>query len=281
MKRATDMLMVLFLMASLSYLQGCASGNKQLVKKDISSFEPIKVCRYETPGIRKSTGTETAVLAAIEVGAPGGSALLVLGDVYEKLRGSGTQAKIPDFGFLVMDKFVEHIKSARPDWPPVTVVLTPLKEDFSEKCTVIEIKVNRVAYGSLDLTRGGIVLERGLDKGVISKGFLSKTTITMKDPQGEVLWEKSFIYLSENFGREMSFDVLEADNFMLLKEEMDFAAEQTVLDFIDHLNGEEPRESLLVTEELAVESLGDCAAVHLDRRPIFYLGTKLAYKIQD
>lgn len=236
--------MVLFFMVSLLFLQGCASSNKQFVKKDISSFEPIKVCRYETPGIMKSTGTETALLAAITIAAPGGSALLVVGDEYTKVRGSGTQAKIPDFGFLVMDKFLEHIKSERPDWPALTVITTPLKEDFSEKCSVIEFKVNRVAYGSLDLTRGGIILERGLDKGVISKGFLSKTTVTMKDPQGEVLWRKAFIYLSENFGREMSLDELEADNFMLLKEEMEFAAEKTVSDFIDHLNGEKLQESI-------------------------------------
>jgi hypothetical protein len=238
MKKATKMLIVLFLIAFLSCLQGCASGNKRFVKKDISPFEPIKVCRYETPRVIKSTGTETAFLAAITIGAPGGSALLVLGDEYGKLRGLETQAKIPDFGSLVMDKFLEHMKSARPDWPALTADPAPLKEDFSEKCTVIEIRVNRVAYGSLDLIRGGIALERGFDKGLMSKGFLSKTTITMKDPQGEVLWQKSFIYLSENFGREMSFDVLEADNFMLLREEMDFASEQTVLDFIDYLNGE-------------------------------------------
>jgi hypothetical protein len=244
MKKATHRFMILLLMASFSFLQGCASGNRQFVKRDISSLEPIKVCRYETPGIMKSTGVETALLAAITVAAPGGSAMLVLGDEYGKLRGLEAQMKIPDFGSLVMDQFLTHLKSDRPDWAAVTVISTPLKEDFSEKCTVIEIKVNRVAYGSLDLIRGGIVFDRGRDKGPYSEGFLGKTTITMKDSEGEILWRRSFVYLSENFGREMSLDVLEADNFMLLREEMDFAAEQTALDFIDSLNGENPRESV-------------------------------------
>lgn len=229
--------MVFAFVISSFFLQGCASSNRQLTKKDFPSSEPIKVCRYETPGIMKSAGTETAFLALATLAAPGGSALLVVGDEYAKLRGSGTQAMIPDFGLLVMDKFLTRIKNARPDWPALTVVQEPLKEDFSEKCTVIEFKVNRVAYGSLDLTRGGIVFERGLDKGVISNGFLSKATVTMKDSQGEVLWQKSYVYLSENFDRNMSLDELEADNFTLLKEEMEFAAEKTASDFIEHLNG--------------------------------------------
>lgn len=227
------------------FLHGCASSDKKFAKKDMLSSEPIKVCRYETPGIMKSTGTETTFLALVTLAAPGGSALLVVGDEYAKARGSDTQSKIFDFGSLVMDKFLTRIKSERPDWTALTAVPTPLKEDFSEKCTVIEFRVNRVAYGSIDLTRGGIVFERGLDKGVVSNGFLSKTVVTMKDAQGEVLWQRGYVYLSENFGREMSLEELEADNFMLLKEEMEFAAEQTVEDFINHLNGEKKKQEIV------------------------------------
>lgn len=234
-----------FLMAGfLVVLQGCASSDKQLARKDFSSLEPIKVCRYETPVIMKSTGTETALLTAVTIAAPGGSALLLVGDEYAKMRGSDTQTKIPDYGSLVMNKFVERLKSDRPDWPPVTVIPTPLTEDFSEKCTVIEFKVNRVAYGSLDLTRGGIILERGIDKGVITNGFLGKSTVTMKDAQGEVLWQKSYIYLSDNFNREKTAEELEADNYKLLREEMEFAAEKTAIDFMKHLNSEKLQEAV-------------------------------------
>jgi hypothetical protein len=223
-------------------LAGCASSNKRFAKQDKSSSDPVKVCRYETPVIMKSTGTETALLALVTLAAPGGSALLVVGDEFAKARGLGTQTRIPDFGSLVMNKFLAQIKNERPDWPALIVIQDPLKEDFPEKCTVMEFKVSRVAYGSIDLTRGGIALERGLDKGVISNGFLSKTSVTMKDPQGEVLWHKSYVYLSENFDRNMSVDELEADDFSLLKEEMEFAAEKTVEDFIAHLNSQPERE---------------------------------------
>lgn len=57
----------------------------------------------------------------------------------------------------------------------------------------------------------------------------------MKDPEGNILWQKSFIYLSKDFDREMSLEDLEAENCDLLKEEVKFAAEKTVQDFVTHL----------------------------------------------
>jgi hypothetical protein len=215
-------------------VQGCASSTP-LTKKDFPSSEPIKVCRHETPGIMKSTSAENAIFALAAIGAPGGSALLVLGDQYARARGLSTQTVIPDFGALVMDKFLARMRADHPDWPPLIAIQEPLKEDFSEKRTVIELNVRRVAFGSLDLTRGGIILERGVDKGFASTGFLSKATVTIKDAQGEILGQKSYLYLSENFDRAMSLDELEANDFTLLKEEIDFGAEKTATDFVEYL----------------------------------------------
>jgi hypothetical protein len=59
----------------------------------------------------------------------------------------------------------------------------------------------------------------------------------MKDPQGEVIWQKGYVYLSKDFDRAMALDELEADNYCLLKEEISFAAEKTAEDFVTHLNG--------------------------------------------
>jgi hypothetical protein len=243
MKKMIPWLIVTAWMISSLVLQGCGASNKELVKRDFSALEPIKVCRMETPGIMKSTGTETALLALVTLGAPGGSALLVVGDEYAKARGSGTQDQVYDFGALVMDKFLERIKKDRPDWPALTAVQAPLKEEPSDKCTVIEFKVSRIAYGSIDLTRGAIALERGLNKGLFTKGLMTKTLVTMKDPQGEVLWQRSYLYLSEDFGREKSMEELEADHYKKLKEEMVFAADKTVSDFIADLNGDHKHSS--------------------------------------
>jgi hypothetical protein len=216
----------------LLVMQGCASSQNQALKRqEMSSLAPIKVVRHETPGIMKSSGAETGLLALVTLAAPGGAALLVVGDSYGKARGSETQSIIPDFG--------ANARQSVPDLPQLTPVREPVKEEDASKTAVIELDVKRLAYGSIDLTRGGIVLERGLDKGVIADGFLSKTVATMKDPHGEVLWQKTYLYLSKDHDRGMSADELEADSCMLLKEEMQYAAEKTVQDFVSHLNSRE------------------------------------------
>jgi len=83
--------------------------------------------------------------------------------------------------------------------------------------------VKRLAYGYLDIVRGG------------GNGFLSKTMVTMKDSQGEVLWQKSFTYVSKDFERDKGIDEFEADDGKLLREEIEFAADKTAADFIQHL----------------------------------------------
>jgi len=65
-------------------------------------------------------------------------------------------------------------------------------------------------------------------------GFISMVMVTMKDSENNTLWEKGFIYTSKAFGRAKSQDEYKADNFKLLNEEMEFAAEKTVADFIEH-----------------------------------------------
>lgn len=227
-----------FLIVMLVAYCGCSPKyNQPLGQTDLSSLGPITVVRYETPGMVKSTPAETSLLALITIAAPGGSALFFVGDAYGKARGAGDQALIPDFGAVVMDRFAEGVDRLGPRLPRVTVLREPLKEDFSPQTTVIELDVKRLAYGSIDLTRGGIVFDRGLEQGIIAEGFLSKTVATMKTPQGDILWQKSFTYLSQDFDRAMSLDDLEANQCNLLKEEVLFAAEMTMQDFIAHLTG--------------------------------------------
>lgn len=237
MKRARPSAIGLFVIFAATVVAGCGGKNTYAFgQRDMSSLAPIKVVRFETPGILKSTKAETGFLALATIAAPGGSALFVVGDAYNKVRGSGTNEIIPDFGSLVMDRFVQEITVTHSDWPILTIVPEPISEEISEHSTIIEFNVNRIAYGSIDLTRGGIILEQGFEKGFVSDGFLSKTTVTMKDSEGEVIWQKCFIYLSKDFGHEMTLDELEANDYALLRQEMAFAAEKTTQDFISHLN---------------------------------------------
>lgn len=237
MQQIFSRILTTIILSALLLSLGCSPKyNQALVNRDFGSLGAIKVVRYETPGILKASGAETGVLALVTLAVPGGSALLFVGDAYGKARGTETQSMIPDFGAVVMDKFLDSVTKAVPDCPELTALREPLREEFSEHSSVIELDVKRLAYGSIDLTRGGIILERGFDSGVIADGFLSKTVVTLKDQQGEVLWQKGYIYLSKDHDREMSLEELEADNYCLLKEEMTFAAEQTVQDFISSMN---------------------------------------------
>jgi hypothetical protein len=240
MQKRYSWILPFIIVTSLFLNQGCASkSNQALLNQDRAALGPVKMVRYETPGILKSSETETGFMALATLAVPGGSALLVVGDAYGTARGAETQKVIPDFGAMVMDKFLESVKQTKPGWPELSAVKEPLKEELNDnvKTTTIALDVKRLAYGSIDLTRGGIVLDRGMENGVVADGFMSKTVVTMKNPQGDILWEKSYIYLSKDYDRAMSLDELEADNYSLLKEEMTFAAEKTVQDFVNHLNG--------------------------------------------
>jgi hypothetical protein len=239
MQKRYSWFLPIIIVVALFLNQGCASTSSQaLLNNDRSALGPVKMVRYETPGILKSSEAETGVMALATLAVPGGSALLVVGDVYGKARGAETQGLIPDFGSMVMDKFLESVNQSKPGWPELSVVREPLKEELlNEKTTTIELDVKRLAYGSIDLTRGGIILDRGMDKGIIADGFLSKTVVTMKDQKGDILWQKSYIYLSKDYDRGMSVNELEANDLSLLKEEMIFAAEKTAQDFVNHLNG--------------------------------------------
>ncbi|MGC2061797.1 MAG: hypothetical protein WA610_02385 [Thermodesulfovibrionales bacterium] len=220
------------------FVSGCSAKYRQAPDGlDLSALGPLKIIRYETPGIMKSSGTETHLLALVTLAAPGGSALLVLGDAIGKARGTETQTAIPDFGTLVQDKVAEGISTAFPAASAIEVVRDPITGEFSGSSAVIELSVKRLAYGSIDLTRGGIVLDRGLDKGLIVNGFLSKTEVILRDRQGEVLWQMSHLYLSKDFGRERPIEDLEADNCDLLRQEMQFAAIKTAEEFIRDLHG--------------------------------------------
>jgi len=229
MKKLMSLFIGLLWIISSFLFQGCAA-DKHYVKKDFSSLSPVKVVRYETPGIERSTKTESLLITTAVIAVPGGSALLLLNDEYCETRGKEMQKKIPDFGLLVMNKFVEQVKNEIPDFPALTVECNPVDEEYSETGTLISFKVKRIAYGFLDPLRGS------------GNNFSSKTVVTMKGPQGEVLWQKNFLYLSENFDRSKEIDELETNNARLLKEEMEFAAEQTAADFVADLNGDIPEE---------------------------------------
>ncbi|MDO9581134.1 MAG: hypothetical protein Q7J06_11325 [Bacteroidales bacterium] len=217
MKRINIFTMISFLIF-LIFLQGCAT-DKTFVKKDMTSISPLKIVRHETPGIKvASLGQQltAGIGGAILLGGVGAAIATqaTTGDV-EK------QTPIPDLGKLIMEKFVERVNKDIPNWPKMIIIEQPVGEDYAESCNLLEFTVNRPAIGWMGWANGG-------------DGFYSNAVVSMKDSEGNSLWEKSFTYISGHFKRSRSIDEFLANDKQLLKEEIKFAAEKTVSDFMEH-----------------------------------------------
>lgn len=195
---------VIIFTCNLLVFHGCAM-NKSFSMKD-SNISNLNVAYYESPKFKWNT--------------VGGLPILVLSGIVgaELFHSLSPDNKIypTDYGQFIMLKYVERAKKEFPNWPSMVVVDKPIVEDNEVSNPVLEFKVNRLLYAFL-------------------VGFVSDTVVTMKDRDGNVIWQKSFVYKSSYYNRKKSLEDYEANNYKLLIEEMEFAANMTVNDFIEHL----------------------------------------------
>lgn len=204
MKRIS-VLMIFVLAISGIFLQGCAT-NKPLAKTDMLASSTLRVVRQETPIIKiRTLGRAFVYVLAGPLSEAGSTS-----------REENTQAQIPDMGYLVMNKFTERASREVAGWPAMTVINQPMGENHTETGTLLEFKIERLLFAFI-------------------VGIRAESVVTMMDSQGNVLWQKKFTYLSSDFNRKKGIEEYEADNYKLLKEEIEFAADKTVSDFIDHL----------------------------------------------
>ena len=200
------------LIALLVYSQGC-TFDKPFTKSDITSITSLKIVRYETPKIKRInpvTPLDLILLSTIVI--DGGITVAALQDAANTVKGS-----IPDFGKLVIKKFVERTNKEIPDWPTTMVIEKPLTEDdyddYFMQDTILEFEFSNLVIH-------------------YKSGFTSTSKVTMGNFYGKKIWKKKFTYQSD---RNISVDKYEADNHKLLIEEMNFAVEKTVSNFIEHL----------------------------------------------
>lgn len=210
------------LLAMALALHGCAATDKALLTSDFDGVSQLTVTRESTPEISKHSGGGTG--AGVVLGAVlglGGIGLAWQAIAYSEGKEMRERLALPDFGQLVMKKFVERAAEQIPNWPKMLVEDTPIDEAPShDRGYLLTVRVSFVivrSYGELGLTTH-------------SRGELLA-------PDGSLLWRRLYGYSQSQAGRAKELDVLEADGGKLLKEEMDFAAEKTAQDFIDHLKG--------------------------------------------
>jgi hypothetical protein len=196
-------------------IQGCALPNEPCVRKDISSMAPLKAARYISPDIRRySLGKGVAILVGTAVIHP--FIGIVALSIYHDANKVPSDQGIPDYGKLVMDKFIERAKNEIPNWPIMNIEEKPIWEALKDNSNyILEFKID-----SLEIDD--------------STGVKFITIVTMRDKEDNVVWEKGYKYSSEQFKHNVNYEQLKKDDYQLLKQEMIFAANATVDDFIQH-----------------------------------------------
>ncbi len=128
-----------------------------------------------------------------------------------------------------------------PYWPATTVREEPIKKTAAQlppcqryqqqkKLRQIEANATSISSGTLLIFKVALGIHH-------EQGFVSGISANMKDSKGNIFWQQKFIYMSKNYGRKVSIDKYESDNYRLLREEIDLAAEKTVSIFIEHFKG--------------------------------------------
>jgi hypothetical protein len=219
---------VLALMLSSPLFQGCASTStdKPLCFKDFESLKkPIRIARYVDEEYRVIHSTGHRIASTIGVDSLIGGAVASVG-VRAWERGVEKEiaaANVPKINELVMRKFVERSGKEIPGWPPMIVEEQPVK---NKKDYFKQYSGTKMLF--LNATNRAPCLYTGYGFGSYFYGFLV-------DSEGDVIWGKIFTYFSQGWGRQKSVEEYKADNFKLFKEEIEFAADTIVSDFIEDI----------------------------------------------
>jgi len=201
----------------LLFAQGCAA-NRPIPMKDMTSLSPLKVVRYTTPEIKKQTFLGVVVGSTLAVQLTFGFGAGSINEAIAKSGGKESQKVIYDLGYLVMTRFADRASKEIPDWPKMIIVDQVIKETPKiDGHGLLEYRVGDIRYGWLH------------------HKFISTVTATMKNTAGDVVWQRTYIYRARNFNRGRDAEEYEANDARLLKEEILFAADKTVEDFIGSL----------------------------------------------
>lgn len=217
MKKYLSLSVIIIFLISI-ILQGCSSlPNQPFVKKDFNENSSLKIARYETPNYRLYSSGAMAATMVISGVLFGGIGAGLGYAIHHATTYESANPEIPDFGKMVMDKFVERSTKEIPGWPKMNVQETVLKES---------LPVNKTGF-VLEIEIGDIRIEK-------SSGLAVSAVIKMRDKDNNVVAEKGYAYDPGYFGRICTWETLKADDFKKLKEEFAFAADKTVDDFINH-----------------------------------------------
>jgi hypothetical protein len=182
------------------------------------------VVRHETPKIRITHKGKGLNIITVELGPFVASHMLESTSnkmIKAKINLAANDIFLPDFGELVMKRFSERVADEVPGWPKMEVNNQPVGKKFKYRGgTLVEFDV--------------IVLYVKLPPGLVIE-----VVGTMKDSRGRKLWQKNYFFTDYNrkWGAHLGDYI--AYNGEYLREELLYAADLAVTDFITHFKGTE------------------------------------------
>ncbi|HVN96904.1 MAG TPA: hypothetical protein VMT62_10770 [Syntrophorhabdaceae bacterium] len=216
---------LLLISAIIMVLQGCAAPEQRLDRQMLGNPASIKVARFEPVKLRKPTsGSKVAAATSyplavltggIGAGAAAATTLALESNAGEELS---VRVQLPDYSEIVMGRFVETAQSEISDWPKMYIDNNVLRTNEAQNECLIAFRVVRARVAP-------------------ASGLTISTDAEMFTPDKKRVWARRFTYRSSDFRRCTDLGMLEADQGKLLHEEWEYAAKQTVADFIAHLKG--------------------------------------------
>lgn len=248
MKKKMIWRVLITLVLSSVFMSGCAKQHFPFETKNMTSLAPLKIVYYGEPskmGVKNPYGrmasSGVAILISPIIGLAGetGIYLWEIGkekDIYK--------ANIPDLGQLVMKTFVERAPREVANWPTMTVDEKPFNRDDvnnfikNKSGSILIFQIAR----TIENVRGAGFLPvfASLKSYPIYElnahnGLVATIRTVLQDPEGKIVWAKYSKYSSRIFGRNMNFNEYLADDYRLLREEIEFAANTIVSELIDNL----------------------------------------------
>jgi hypothetical protein len=228
---------VLVLILPSLLLQGCTTISTPPTNRDLSSFTQLRIAGNTILSTKinvRQSGARTAFYALVPFGAGVIPLLIIMviiksAEAWERaLEKEIAAANMPLYHELVIKKFCERAGKEISDWQPMMV-----EDRLVDSHYIKNFLMNNPDPLLLLVSKGYFapILSTG-------SGFKSNYSAVLYDSEGNVVWQKNFKYSSKKYDRYRSIDEYKADNFKLLKEEMEFAADTIVSDFIADIKKE-------------------------------------------
>ena len=233
-EKALWLIGIIAILCSSLLFDGCASDHP--IKKDLASLGPLRVVTSCVPytGVKvRHSGGEIAAIATSVGSTVGG--YFADGGVRKweaDVERSTYSANLPRYFELVMQKVVEKLGGEIPEWQPVVVDDGAVAPEVIKSLLRDPAPLLVLASGSLSSNytcAPGLSTAHGLESKYHARLYIG----------GDLVWEDGIEYISDHEkGRYRKIKEFSENNWQLLKEEMEYAADLIASKLVEDLKKE-------------------------------------------